>query len=158
MKLFERNGIGGLQACLSEEATAVETAFGFVEGRSADGCVAVRCGNHLRYRVRVEDGLDSGYGLCYLPVLAIVVSGLGPMMMRAGGAKQKHTAASMTIAEGVLSSMRAVKASNREDEEYSRFVRETESSAKAERKMELVVAGMMCTMMLSMWVFPIMNM
>jgi ATP-binding cassette subfamily B (MDR/TAP) protein 8 len=97
-------------------------------------------------------------GLCSLPLILIVMALVMPTVMKRAAQKFKHTASSMTIAEEALSAIRTVKASNRESRDFDRFNEQTELAAKAERGMGGYMVVMIVTLLMSMWIFTVVNM
>ena len=151
---FDQKPIGEMLTLLGEEAQTVQDNFGIMKGQQFQSVGQYLVSMILCFCYSWKLALIS---MCTIPFAIVVIFFFSKGIDRHINLKFFHVAKSMTIAEESLSAIRAVRGANREDEEFSRFMTETNESAKQERIFNLFASSMFSVVSLGVWAIVIGN-
>lgn len=145
---FDVNPIGNILTLLSEDAQSVQDAFGTTKGAQFGAVGQFLIGIILAYVYSWRLALVA---TATIPLLFVLLLSVMPGIIKNSTLRFQCVAESMTIAEETLSSIRTVRGFNREHVEMKRFSKQTEESAKYERRIGIYIVIMICFIQIIIW-------
>ncbi|KAK8860637.1 hypothetical protein M9Y10_012302 [Tritrichomonas musculus] len=145
---FDINSIGGILTLLSEDAQKVQDSFGPVKGIQISNLSTFLGGIIGSYVYSWKIGLIF---TATLVVIILIVMVFFPFIGKQMKLKFQYLTKEMTIAEEAISSIRTVRAFNREDLEISRFHEMNKLSQNHEKNASLIITCLMISCMIVIW-------
>ena len=145
---FDVNQIGALLTVLSEDTAVIQECFGSTKAQQFQFFGQYLIGVILIFVYSWKVGLIF---LCLTPVVIIIMLSFHPHIAHNAIIRFKHIAASMTIAEETLSSIRTVRSFNQEQREIKRCRVQYDLAAKRDKRVGILLTSMFSLVMMLLW-------
>ena len=143
---FDITPVGNILTLLSEDAEAIEIAFGNVKATQFAACVQGISGLIFALVRKWDVALIS---IAFIPVVIIALLICIPFILKHSAIKFKNVSESMTIAEETLGAIRTVRGFTREETEINRFMKATKEACKRDKYIGLIVVVFLFVVLIS---------
>lgn len=143
---FDITPVGNILTLLSEDAEAIEIAFGNVKATQFAAVVQGISGLVFALVRKWDVALIS---IAFVPVVIIALLICVPFILKHSAIKFKNVSESMTIAEETLGAIRTVRGFTREEVEIHRFMKATKEAARRDKYIGLIVVVFLLVVLVS---------
>lgn len=152
---FDTSSVGSLMTMISEDVQMIEDAYGTAKGAQIENLARFLIGVILAFVYSWKMALVT---CAAIPFCVLTMFLFTPLITKHSITKFLLTAKSTTITQEVFSSMQTVRGYNKEDFESQRYKAINIETAKIEKKVGFVIAGMFTIAMIIVWTDVVANM